>query len=427
VALDACPPAPCGRPLRVGAWRSLVAHTLGVRVVAGSNPAAPTKPPACFNYDNASRRTTLTLPNGVTVAYTYDNESRVSGITYTAGSTQLGNLTYSYDADGRRTATAGSLAATGMPATVSGNTFNADNSMTGFNGTALGYDAAGQLTADGTNTYTWDARHHLTAISGGATASFVYDAFGRRASKTINGVTTQFLYDGLNPVQELNGANPPADALGSTVGLVNSAGGIDTSYTEPFGKTTISGSNGNPYQFTGRENDGTGLYFYRTRYYSPSYQRLVSQDPIGFAGGDANLYGYVWNDPADFVDPPGLWGVGGTIGGEGGTGLGSVAVGGTGSLGGGYFSSGGWGGFATGGGFGFGLNGQSLSPPCPGGSASGFGGYAGGGANLFITNADNVSQLAGPFRTYSFNLGLGVRLSFSTRWGKTRLATRYAS
>ena len=27
----------------VGAWRSLVAHTLGVRVVAGSNPAAPTK------------------------------------------------------------------------------------------------------------------------------------------------------------------------------------------------------------------------------------------------------------------------------------------------------------------------------------------------------------------------------------------------
>ncbi|HVA39585.1 MAG TPA: RHS repeat domain-containing protein, partial [Candidatus Binataceae bacterium] len=58
-------------------------------------------------YDNANRRTTLTLPNGVTVAYTYDSDSRVNGITYTAGSTQLGNLSYSYDADGRRTAAGG--------------------------------------------------------------------------------------------------------------------------------------------------------------------------------------------------------------------------------------------------------------------------------------------------------------------------------
>ena len=62
------------------------------------------------------------------------------------------------------------------------------------------------------------------------------------------------------------------DALGSTIGLVNSAGGIDTSYTgacpersrrEPFGNTTISGPSANAFQFTGRENDGTGLYFHR--------------------------------------------------------------------------------------------------------------------------------------------------------------------
>jgi uncharacterized protein RhaS with RHS repeats len=44
----------------------------------------------------------------------------------------------------------------------------------------LSYDANGNLTGDGTNTYTWDARNHLSAISGGSTASFVYDAFGRR-------------------------------------------------------------------------------------------------------------------------------------------------------------------------------------------------------------------------------------------------------
>ena len=69
---------------------------------------------------------------------------------------------------------------------------------------------------------------------------------------------------------------------------------------------TVSGAtNGNSYQFTGRENDGTGLYFYRARYYHPTFQRFIAQDPIGFGGGDANLYGYVYEDPANLIDPPG--------------------------------------------------------------------------------------------------------------------------
>ena len=49
------------------------------------------------------------------------------------------------------------------------------------------------LKSDGTNTYTFDARHHLTAISGAVAASFVYDAFGRRMKKVVAGTTTQFL------------------------------------------------------------------------------------------------------------------------------------------------------------------------------------------------------------------------------------------
>jgi YD repeat-containing protein len=82
-----------------------------------------------FFYDNANRRTTLTLPNNVTVAYTYDNDSRVTGMTYSAGSTQLGNLTYAYDADGRQTSSGGRLAAVTRPAAVSSSTtaYNADH------------------------------------------------------------------------------------------------------------------------------------------------------------------------------------------------------------------------------------------------------------------------------------------------------------
>ncbi len=80
----------------------------------------------------------------------------------------------------------------------------------------------------GTNTYSWDARNHLSTISQGRTTvgSFVYDGFGRRMKKTIGGVTTEFLYDGLNPVQELDGANPPNITANLLTGL-----GIDERFT----------------------------------------------------------------------------------------------------------------------------------------------------------------------------------------------------
>jgi YD repeat-containing protein len=160
----------------------------------------------------------LTLPNGVNASYGYDNDSRATSLTYGTGGScsippsNLSKLIYSYDAAGRRTASAGSLTAVTLPANVAGGTsttYNADNSQTKFNGTSLRYDSNGNLTGDGTNTYTWDARNHLTQIAQRrtTTATFAYDAFGRRMNKTISGTTKRFLYDGLNPVQELNNSN----------------------------------------------------------------------------------------------------------------------------------------------------------------------------------------------------------------------------
>ena len=60
------------------------------------------------------------------------------------------------------------------------------------------------------------------------------------------------------------------------------------------------------YRYTGREYDvDTGLYYYRNRWYDPEIGRFISEDPIGFAGGDINLYGYVGNNPLSFTDPSG--------------------------------------------------------------------------------------------------------------------------
>lgn len=281
--------------------------------------------------DGDGRRTSTTLPNGVAMNYSYDAASELTGITYTLGSSTLGTLSYAYDAAGRRIGVGGSYARTGLPQAASSASYNINNQLTNWKGATLTYDANGNLTSDGTNTYTWNARNQLVSISGSVNASFQYDPFGRRVSKTIGG-TTQFLYDGANPVQEISGSSASAnlltggideyfqrtdsagarsfltDALSSTLALADSTGTVQTSYTfEPFGNTTLTGSSTtNSLAYTGRELDPTGLYFYRARYYSPTFQRFISEDPLGLSGGDANLYGYVGNGPANFKDSSGM-------------------------------------------------------------------------------------------------------------------------
>jgi RHS repeat-associated protein len=305
-----------------------------------------------FTYDETNRRTSTTLPNGIVEEYSYDAASQLTAITYKDGATVVGDLTYAYDKGGRRTKMGGSVARTLLPQALSTTSYNAANRVTQSGAATLTYDANGNLTNDGTNTYTWNARNQLTGISGSVSASFQYDAFGRRVRTTINGNTADYLYDGMNVVQEQVGGTPRANMLtggvdevysraesagtqsvladgsGSTIALLDSAKGAQTDYIyEPFGNTSSSGAaSSNPSQYTGRENDGTGLYYYRARYYSPKLQRFISEDPIHFAGGDTNLYAYVSNSPCNATDPRG------TIGFAGGCLIGAVVGGVIGAL-----------------------------------------------------------------------------------------------
>jgi RHS repeat-associated protein len=283
-----------------------------------------------LTYDDADRRTSMTLPNGLTVEYAYDSKSNLAGLTYKNGGTVLGDITYERDSLGNRTKVGGSFAslAAAQPAAM---TYDAGNQLKQKGSAALTYDANGNLTADGVNTYTWDARNQLTSVSGSVNASFGYDAVGRRTKKTVNGSTTEYLHDGLNTVQELSGGavtanlltgtldevftratsagaqTPLVDGLGSTLALTDASGSIQTQYAyDAFGNTTTTGAASNyPFQYAGRENDGTGLYYNRARYYAPGLQRFVSQDPVGFFGG-VNHYAYVGNNPVNLIDPMGL-------------------------------------------------------------------------------------------------------------------------
>jgi RHS repeat-associated protein len=98
------------------------------------------------------------------------------------------------------------------------------------------------------------------------------------------------------------------EALGSTVALGDNTGTLQTQYTyEPFGYATTTGAaSASTYKYTGREDDGSGLYYYRARYDHPRLQRFIAEDPIGFRGGDFNLYAYVGNNPMRLRDPLGL-------------------------------------------------------------------------------------------------------------------------
>ena len=317
------PISTCGR---VFSWQPELLRVISLPVSALFGPAQPhVRASASSQNDTAHEPRTRTK-------YSYDTGSQLTGTTYTLGSNPLGNLSYGYDNDGRRSSVTGSFAGTGLPLAMSQTAYNANNQLTTWGTANLFYDLNGNMTSDGTHSYTWDARNRLSQIDSGNTANFAYDAFGRRTSKTILGTQTGFLYDRANPVQELSGTNVIAnsmsggidevfqrtdsagarsfltDALGNTLALTDSTGATQTSYTfEPFGNTTTTGAaTTSSFAYTGRELDATGLYYYRARYYNPATGRFISEDPLGYAANSVNFYELAYDSSTNYRDPSGM-------------------------------------------------------------------------------------------------------------------------
>ncbi|MDZ4075202.1 MAG: RHS repeat-associated core domain-containing protein [Hylemonella sp.] len=225
----------------------------------------------------------------------------------------------------------------------------------------LTYDANGNLVqkqnvADTSEQtlYVWDASDRLIRIeqsaSGGAnllTASYGYDAFGRRIQNTLTQggqtSTVLYLYEGAQALGEIRDGKLShrlltglsldetiariainssgqkdaagsrfyiADALQSVIAQLadDDSANLQNSYAySPYGQSSTVGPDGtnNSTQYTSRENDATSLYFYRARYYDPGLKRFISSDPIGLWGG-MNTYAYVSGNPVNYSDPLGL-------------------------------------------------------------------------------------------------------------------------
>jgi len=167
---------------------------------------------------------------------------------------------------------------------------------------------------------------------------YTYNALGQRMTKNVNGVVTVFHYDfdgniiaesgsdGIFKKEYLYvGSNRLAmvdvasnilyhyqnNNLGTPLLMTDSQGVVvwDAEY-KPFGEADISldWQVENNFRFAGQYYDEeTGLHYNYHRYYYPGTGRYLTPDPIGLAGMDPNLYGYVLNDPVNAVDPSGLF------------------------------------------------------------------------------------------------------------------------
>ena len=275
-----------------------------------------------YGYNTASQISSI-AELSQTKNYSYDNVDRLTGMT---GGT--GNENYTFDNVGNRTSSQLSSSYNYQPFNKLANTSTANYS----------YDKNGNLISksEGKNfwRYVWDGENRMSSASTRKqTIRYRYDALGRRVQRYFirgGSENTKFIYDGMDVVADDNNGvltkyqnglgiddklkvsiNGTAkyfitDHLGSTVGLINSSGATsEQTVYDSFGNATNSLST--RYQFTGREYDSfTGLNYYRARWYDSKTGRFISEDPIGFKGGQMNFYGYVRNNPQNFKDPRGL-------------------------------------------------------------------------------------------------------------------------
>ena len=139
----------------------------------------------------------------------------------------------------------------------------------------------------------------LRSKNGTTVRYFITDHLGSTVALTdANGaITSSTTYDSF-------GNAIPKQAAGSAASGIGSAASSTGSAASSAGNATPNIATS--YRYTGREYDEeTGLYYYRNRWYDSEIGRFISEDPIGFAGGDINLYGYVWNNPQSWTDPSG--------------------------------------------------------------------------------------------------------------------------
>ncbi|MEO5894048.1 MAG: RHS repeat-associated core domain-containing protein [Ferruginibacter sp.] len=288
-----------------------------------------------YTYDKEGNPTTGQVLNRTSSSesYTYDDINQLKS--FSKGMLQS---LFDYDGTGNRS----TAQINGTTATYTTSKMNAYTNIVYGSTIAPAYDLNGNITNDGRHNYSYDDENRMIAADGGATATYAYDALGRRIKKVTGTTTINYFFDGQQIIEEHNATDNTVatyvwgtwidgivcmrrnnndyyyhtNNIGSVTAITNGAGAVVERYEyDAFGKLSVFNANynpiatsgiGNTYTFTGRQYEQeTGLFFYRARHYDAEHGRFLQRDPLGYVDG-LGLYTYAGNNPINESDPLGL-------------------------------------------------------------------------------------------------------------------------
>ncbi|WP_324699060.1 RHS repeat domain-containing protein [Geobacillus icigianus] len=290
-----------------------------------------------YRYDENGNRTEIATPTGAKTLYRYDALDQLVEEQWPDGTT----IAYTYDGFGNRTKMVKTK--DGLSTTITAD-YNAANQLVRFGDETITYDANGNRLEDGQYRYEWNEADQLVSITRkGESAPFVtyqYDEDGRRIQKTVNGVVTNYHYQGdsLNVLYETDASGNVVqsyiygengqrlamkkdgatyfyhyNAHGDVIALTDAQGNIVARYQYDAWGNVLSQSGEmaaeNPYRYAGYQYDQeTGLYYLIARYYHSTHGVFLSLDPDPGDADDIltqNGYTYANNNPVMLVDPDG--------------------------------------------------------------------------------------------------------------------------
>ena len=331
-----------------------------------------------YNYDTVGNLKSYLYPNGVTTTYNYNSLNRLASMNSATGVSTLSSYTYTLGAAGNRTAvtelsgrtvnytyddlyrltneaiandTHGTNGTVGYGYDPVGNRLSRTSSVAGVPSQSSTFDANDRLTSDtydangntkvsAGGSYDYDFENRLITHTSSVTSGFVYDGDGNRVSKTIGGVTTNYLVNTNNHtgyaqvVEEIQGGVVTKqftyghdlisqrivgsglsffgyDGHGSVRQLTDATATITDTYDyDAFGSLIYrSGTTPNDYLYSGEQFDANlGFYYLRARYMNPASGRFFSMDSYAGSQSDPlSLHKYVYaaNQPVTNVDPSG--------------------------------------------------------------------------------------------------------------------------
>ena len=294
-----------------------------------------------YAYDAVGNITKITgtTRTDQSASYTYDAQNQL-----TSETNQKGSYTYTYDTYGNIRSVSG----------AESHTYTYGDSewldlLTAYDGKSITYDAIGNPNVWHNSTGDWNlswanGRQLTTASNDNHRVSYTYDLAGVRDSKTVDGVTYNYITQNGQVVRQTWGSHvmdfiydntgkPYAVKYDGTLyyyvlNLQGDVISIITHWGESYGSYTydawgnvlsVSGdiANLNPIRYRGYYYDSeTGLYYLGSRYYDPQVKRFINADGAAFATinpysnglTDKNYFAYCDNDPVSRKDDGGdVW------------------------------------------------------------------------------------------------------------------------